>query len=252
MHDQDHEDLLRQHHPLAISLRLGQAHGPSLIGDAVLGAIDGCVTTLAVVAGAVGAGFSATVALVLGLANLVADGFSMAVSNFEAIKARQDYETSLRIIEAEHIRQVPDGEREEIRQIFASKGFAGNVLDAIVDTICSDRKLWLDTMLVEEHGIQSAPLTPYSSAFATFFAFLLVGAVPLLPFLFMPTDIQMQFAFSAGLGALMFFLIGCLKSLFLGQPWLLAGSKTLLTGGTAASLAWLTGYILKTLFDITA
>ena len=105
------------------------AHKPySYVGDAVLGAIDGCVTTFAVVSGVVGANLPQRVALILGLANLCADGFSMAVSNYQ--KAASDIQriAQARGIEARHIAEVPEGEREEIRQIFAQKGFQGPLL----------------------------------------------------------------------------------------------------------------------------
>jgi len=55
--------------------------------DLVYGATDGVVTTLAVVAGATAAGFGGAVAVVLGIANLAADGFSMGASNYLGLKS---------------------------------------------------------------------------------------------------------------------------------------------------------------------
>jgi VIT1/CCC1 family predicted Fe2+/Mn2+ transporter len=245
-----HQQLLNEHQPDAITRRLNAVSGTNLIADAVLGAIDGCVTTLAVISGAFGAGFSTSVALILGFANLLADGFSMAISNYEAIRAQQDFAESLRKSEQEHIDQVPGGEREEIRQIFRRKGFSGEILEAIVATICKDNTLWIDTMLNEEHGIQRNTLSPYKSAGTTFGAFVLVGSAPLLP-LFVPgLDPGAQFAVSAAVAALMFFAIGSLKSLVFAKPVLRSGLHTLLTGSAAASLAFLTGYGLRVLMGI--
>ncbi|MEY4642955.1 MAG: hypothetical protein RLZZ227_2949, partial [Pseudomonadota bacterium] len=207
-------------------------------------------TTLAVVSGAFGAGFSATVALVLGFANLLADGFSMAVSNYEAIRARQEFAASVRKTEHEHIDKVPAGEREELRQIFRRKGFSGVVLESIVATLSSDKKLWVETMLTEEHGIARGALSPYRSGAMTFAAFVLVGSVPLVPLLIPALETQMQFLVSATLSALMFFLIGSLKSLVFARPMLRSGLYTLLTGSAAAGLAFLTGYVLRTVIGI--
>lgn len=245
-----YQQLLASHRPDAIRARLAQPAPSSVIGDAVLGGIDGCVTTLAVVAGAVGAGFPSVVALVLGLANLVADAFSMAVSNYEAVMARHDYADSLRREEHEHILATPEGEREELRQIFAQKGFSGETLETIVATLSHDEAIWVDTMLTEEHRVQADRSDPMRAAVATFGAFVIVGAVPLLPFLAMDADAPRQFAVSIALGAVTFFCIGSGKSLFLARPWFRSGLSTLAAGGAATGLAWLTGYVLRTVFDI--
>ena len=245
-----HQDHINEHSPAAIKQRLNRPNKPSVISDAVLGGIDGCVTTFAVISGSVGAGFSSTVALVLGFSNLIADGFSMAVSNYESIKADQEYIENVRLIEQEHIEKYPAGEREEIRQIFQNKGFKGETLEEIVTTICSDERLWIDTMLTEEHGIQISEPNPFKSAMATFTAFVFVGTMPLLPFLILSLDIQTQFYISAGLAGLMFFAIGAMKSYIVSKPILLSGVKTLLTGGAAASLAFFTGYLLRVVFKI--
>lgn len=245
-----HEELLREHHPEAIRKRLKGSGKTNLISDAVLGGIDGCVTTFAVVSGAVGAGFSSQVALVLGFANLLADGFSMAISNYESIKAKQEFTESIRESEQEHIDKIPAGEREEIRQIFQNKGFSGDVLEKIVETISSDRHLWIDTMLMEEHGIQKSTPQPAKSATITFSAFLFVGAVPLIPYLIPGLEKQLQFIISCCLAGVMFFSIGTMKSLVFRKPVLRSGINTLLTGGMAAVLAFLTGYILRTILAI--
>lgn len=244
------EQLIREHHPEIIRERLNRSAKPNIISDIVLGGIDGCVTTFAVVSGAVGAGFSSTVALVLRFANLIADGFSMAISNYESIKAQQEFTESIRLTEQEHIEKVPAGEREEIRQIFQKKGFAGEILEKIVDTISHDRRLWIDTMLTEEHGIQKIGPSPSKSAVTTFFAFLFVGAMPLIPFLAQELGIKLQFILSACLAGVMFFFIGTMKSIIFAKPVFLSGVKTLLTGGAAACLVFFTGYLLRVVFGI--
>ena len=239
------KNLIQEHSPEVIRQRLESQARPNLISDAVLGGIDGCVTTFAVVSGAVGAGFSSSVALILGFANLIADGFSMAISNYESIKAKQEFSESVRQAEQEHIEKIPAGEREEVRQIFEKKGFTGEILDRIVDTICSDVRLWVDTMLMEEHGIQKSYPNPLKAAFITFVAFLVVGIMPLIPFMIINLNKDFQFIVSAFLAAIMFFSIGTLKSFVFAKPVIRSGLSTLLTGGAAAVLAFLVGYLLR-------
>ena len=250
MNKNSHEHLIQDHHPTAIKRRLDGSPKQSLVSDAVLGGMDGCVTTFAIVSGAIGADFSPTVALVLGFANLVADGFSMAVSSYEAINAQQEFVESVRQEELDHIDKIPAGEEEEIRQIFERKGFSGETLETIVHTIISDKMLWVNTMLTEEHGLQIDNSSPLKPAAATFIAFVLVGAVPLIPFMFTSLQMQTQFTTSACLAGIMFFSIGSIKSLLVQKPVIVSGIKTLLTGSIAASLAFISGYVLRVVFGI--
>ncbi len=245
-----HEQLVKEHHPEAIRKRLNLPVKSQNISNAVLGGIDGCVTTFAVVSGVVGANFPSSVALVLGFANLLADGFSMAISNFESISAQREFVDIIRRSEEEHIDKVPGGEREEIRQIFQQKGFSDEVLVEIVDTITQDRNLWIETMLSEEHGIQKSDPNPWNAALTTFAAFVFVGAMPLLPFLATTLNMQQQFYLSACFAGVMFFSIGMMKSLVFAKPVFVSGLRTLLTGGSAAALAFFTGYLLRETFGI--
>lgn len=243
-------ELERDHAPEAIRRRLEEPTRPSYLADAVLGGIDGCVTTLAIVAGTVGASLSPGIAIVLGAANLLADGFSMAVSNFESARTRQDELERARRQELDELERVPDGEREEIRQIFARKGFAGDDLERIVEVITADRERWVDTMLVEEHGLALVVPRPWRSGVATFVAFLVVGLVPLLPLMAAGVSADRQFALSASLSLLAFFGVGVLKGQVLGGKRLRYGLTTAAAGATAAALAFGTGAVLRDLAGI--
>ncbi len=246
------EELDREHHPEMIRKRLSLGPKRQNISDAVLGGIDGCITTFAVVSGSVGAGFPSSVAVILGFANLFADGFSMAISNYESSKAEQEYFESVKQLEERHIEEVPEGEREEIRQIYEGKGFEGELLEKIVNTITADKRIWLEIMLVEEHGLGKTAKKPLISAGVTFLAFVVVGAVPLMPYILSSLEMGQQFLMSAFLAGIMFFLIGMLKSIALEKPVFLSGVRTLLTGGAAASLAYFTAYFLREVFYIAA
>src|SRR5690554_1491152 len=119
------EKLAQQHTDEAIAARIAGPSAVGYAGDFVLGGVDGAVTTFAIVAGVAGASYGVTVAIVLGVANLLADGFSMAISNYLKARSDQMMLRKYRSLETMHIQRVPDREREEIRQIFAAKGFEG-------------------------------------------------------------------------------------------------------------------------------
>ncbi|EAR20368.1 integral membrane protein [Nitrococcus mobilis Nb-231] len=246
-------NLQAEHQPAAIRRRLQDQQHPSYIGDAVLGGIDGGVTTFAIVAGAAGGGFSAMVVVILGFANLFADGFSMAVSNYQSAKSQRQMVEKIRRIEQQHIRLVPDGEREEIRQIYRGKGFAGATLEAIVDTIASDEELWVNTMLTEEHGMQLRMPSPLRAALVTFFAFLAIGLIPLTPYIAFPYLVSelsssALFPLSAAATGVAFLLIGCIKGHYLERAALRGGLETLIMGGAAALLAYVVGAWLRASF----
>jgi vacuolar iron transporter family protein len=245
------EDLYDEHQPGEIRRRLAAEREHNYLGDGVLGAIDGGVTTFAVVSGVVGGGLTASVALILGFANLLADGFSMAVSNYQATKSSREVTEEARRTEERHIELIPDGEREEVRQIYRRKGFEGDVLDDIVDTITSDKKLWVDTMLQEEYGLALESPSPLKAGMVTFVAFCVAGFVPLVPFLLDPDRAaDATFPISAGVTGLTFLSIGLLKGRALNRPLVRSGVETLFIGGAAATIAYVMGTILRQVFGV--
>ena len=108
-------DLRAEHTRLAIRRRLAKTQKRNYLRDAVFGAVDGTVTTFAVVSGVKGAQLPVEIALILGTTNLMADGFSMAIGNYLAGRTDKDYQDSLFRTEEAHIQNIPEGEREEVR-----------------------------------------------------------------------------------------------------------------------------------------
>jgi len=240
-------ELEHSHTSEAIRARLTGAPPISYLRDWIYGGIDGVVTTFAIVAGVVGANMPSTVVLVLGLANLVADGFAMAAGNYSGTQAERDDYNRLLAIERKHIAMVPAGEREEIRQIFAGKGFSGNDLERIVAVITSDNSRWAKTMVVEEYGLAPTPKLPALAALSTFAAFILCGLVPLVTYLgaggLFPCIVGTAFVF---------FAIGAIKSWWSLTTWWRSGLETFLIGMSAAALAFGVGFGFRMLFNAPA
>jgi len=227
--------------------------GGDYLGELVLGGIDGIITTFAVVAGVVGAQLSAGIILILGFANLIADGFSMAVGNFLGARSSDEYEKTERSRETWEVENLPDAERQEIREIFAAKGFSGDLLDSVVDHVTSNKELWVETMMREELNIIQGKTNPYLVGIATLVAFLSFGSIPLLlyliSFLFNVT-IENIFPWTAGLTAVALFLVGVLRSRFTFEVWWRSGVEILLVGGLAGGLAYACGVILKGIIPV--
>jgi vacuolar iron transporter family protein len=236
------------HTPEAVRQRLSAAPNHRYVRDFVYGAIDGSVTTFAVVSGVAGAQLPSRIIIILGLANVLADGFSMAVGNFLGTRADRQLLARARRMEQDHVRHVPEGEREELRQIYAGKGFAGADLERAVSVITADSKQWIDTMLREEFGLATNGSSSWRAALATFTAFLLAGLIPLLPFVCTPLigwRIVNPFGVSVVLTALTFFAVGAVKSRFVEQRWYWSGIETLVIGGSAAAVAYGIAMLLK-------
>jgi VIT1/CCC1 family predicted Fe2+/Mn2+ transporter len=241
------EPLEHSHDRQDIRARLARGPRNNYLRDWIYGGIDGAVTTFAIVAGVAGADLPAGVVLLLGFANLVADGLAMAASNYTATASeRDDYDRVLGI-EQKHIALAPEGEREEIRQIFAAKGFAGDDLERIVNVITADGELWAKTMAVEEYGLTSTFRSPLFAALSTFAAFIVCGVVPLVSYLWLG-----GLAACVAVTAATFFVVGAVKSRWSQTSWWKSGAGTLLIGMAAAAVAFVVGYGLKAFFNLPA
>jgi VIT1/CCC1 family predicted Fe2+/Mn2+ transporter len=120
------------------------------LGEFVYGGIDGCVTTFVVVAGAVGAGLDSSIIIILGFANLLADGFSMSIGAYLSSKSERGNYEKHKQIEYWEVENLPEKERKEIPEIYTSKGLTDDLLEQIVDGITADKDRWMDVMMKEE------------------------------------------------------------------------------------------------------
>ncbi len=247
--DAEAAEAAHAHHYLERSLYETGRHGEHL-ADAVLGATDGVVTTFAVVAGAAGAHLSSGVVLIMGFANLLADGLSMSVGNYLGARSQRDFWREEREREIWEIEQIPEAEREEIRRHYSRKGFEGDLLDHAVRVITSDKERWLDEMMREELGIREEKNAPLTSGFVTFAAFVLAGFLPLLSYtvaFFHPDFLAWPFPWSIALTAGGLFGVGAARCFITRRSWWRSGIEIFGLGGVAALCAYAVGYFLQTL-----
>lgn len=220
--------------------------------DFIYGSFDGSVTTFAIVVGAIGASLSPMVVVILGFANLFADGFAMGIGNYQATKAKIEYVQKERKREEWEIDNMAETEKEEIRDIYAKKGFTAELLDEIVKVITARRKVWVDTMMKEELGLFEDGRKPFDTALSTVFGFVVIGIIPMVPFIFIyltghSSLVSESFTYSVISTSAAFFLIGLIKGKIVKKSLLRSGLVTLLIGGIAATAAYLVGNVLSKL-----
>jgi hypothetical protein len=139
------------------------------------------------------------------------------------------------------------GEKEEIRQILRSKGLDGRTLEEAVSSISKNKTAWIDLMMSGEYGLSRTQRDPLLSAGSTFLAFVICGALPLLPFI---VAVERPFLWASALTSAVFFLIGAGKSYWSLSSWWRSGLETLTIGTAAATMAFLVGYGLREFLGI--
>jgi VIT1/CCC1 family predicted Fe2+/Mn2+ transporter len=215
----------------------------------VYGGIDGAVTTFAVVAGAVGASLDPLVIIILGFANLFADGLSMSIGAYLSSKSENENYQKHKNIEYWEVDHLPEKEREEIEEIYKEKGFEGELLQKVVDVITANKDRWVNEMMKDELNLIEEVKSPLKIGLATLVSFIMVGFIPLTVYVwdfFYEVNFDV-FLWTCLLTGLAFVLVGTLKS-WVNQTGLLRSVfETLFLGFVAALVAYFVGDILEVL-----
>jgi len=220
------------------------------IKDIVYGANDGIITTFAIVSASIGGGFSSTVIIVLGIANLLADGFSMAASNFLGSRSENDLFRKEQQRELDEVERMPEKEKQEIREVFQHHNFNNEDAEKLVDLVSRNKEFWIDFMMRYELGMNVPEEgSEWKSALLTFGSFVIAGSLPLLPFaLFQLGDAAFIYSIIATATAL--FAIGAARYFVTQVNWLISGLEMLVVGGVAASVSYGVGSLISALFGV--
>jgi len=216
----------------------------SSLSDFILGAQDGLVNVLGVILGMAAATNDARIVLVAGLATTFAESISMGAVAFTTTLADADHYQSELEREYRHIHEIPNLEKQEIREIYQGKGFQGGLLDHIVETVTANKDVWVAVMMAEEH--QLAPVDRRQAMRAAWIVGVsaVVGSlVPLAPFLFLSVAASMWL--SVLVTAMVLFAIGAYKAhVTIGRP-LRSWIEMAVIGTLAALAGYLVGVLLK-------
>lgn len=210
-----------------------------LLKEAVFGFNDGLVSTFAVIAGLTGGLVENKTVLLAALATLFAGAFSMGLGTYLGSKSEKELYESERRREIYEMKHVPEIERQEIRDIYAAKGFKGKLLEDIVAHITANDTLWLETMMREELGFAEAVPKPWTNAAVMGIAFVCGSLIPTFPYFF-----DGVFFISAILSVIGLLVAGGLKTRFTKRNPFLSAFETLAIGALAAAGSYGIGVLL--------
>lgn len=218
--------------------------GGTYVGDWVLGANDGIITTFAVVAGAQGGALGVIAVLVLGFANLLADGFSMGASNYLGRRSTAEYvQTEEEALQWE-IEHEPEEKKEELEQQISQIGVPRRYRQCVIGGFTSGRETWLHALMAFGLGPREREISPVKHGLVTLLAFIIAGVFPLIPYLI--ASKEHAFLASAIAAGVTLFATGALRTLITGIHWLRSGLEMLAVGSLAALVAYGTGYVAST------
>ncbi len=208
--------------------------------DFIFGFDDGLITTLAIVSALTGAGVPNLVIIFAGIANILADGLSMSLGGYISSKSQKEvYEKAIEK-QMEEIETKPKVKKEDIRNIYRKKGFKGKVLEKIVRTIASDKKIFLETLMKEKLGFSREVIAePKKVGTTIFISFILAGLIPIAPYFLLRSDVALTIALI--LSFLSLFVLGAAKTVYTGKNWLKSGLELFVVGFIAASASYFIG-----------
>ena len=224
-----------------------QAQG-KYIKSLVYGGLDGIITTFAVVAGVAGASLSPSIVLILGFANLIADGLSMAIGDFLSTKAEREYYLAEKQREEWEIENFPEGEKREMIELYMDKGLEKKDAETISEILSKNNKSWVSVMMAEELGIIEDDSSPFKNALVTFISFIIFGFIPLLTYVvskFLPFISANKFLLASILTGLTLFTLGAVKVKITNKNWVMSGLEMFIVGGIAAAAAYGIGALVS-------
>lgn len=209
-----------------------------LLTDIVIGMSDGLTVPFALAAGLSGAVDSTAVIILAGIAEIAAGSIAMGLGGFLAGKTEQDHYNSEVKREYWEVENLPEKEREEVREFFESLGLSRDIQNKATDELIKDKDRWVDFMMKHELGLDKPdPKRAGKSAFNIGVSYVVGGFVPLSPYFFVASATD-ALKISVVITLVCLFVFGFFKSKITGvNPWT-GGLKVLMIGALAAGAAF--------------
>lgn len=221
-----------------------------LLKAVVFGANDGIITTFAVVAGVTGANLPSSTVIILGLANMIADGISMALGDYLGERSEQKHRRQQFKVERWEVDHIPEEEEKELDNYLKMRSVDQGDRKQLIKIIKKHPNFWTELGFIDEMGVVPGLNNQiWKSGVITFFSFVFAGSLPLLPyfttFLGVKIETNVQFFMSVIATASSLFIIGSMRTLVTRGKWWKNGFEMLGIGTLAATAAYLLGALIK-------
>jgi len=239
-----------QGHPWPTSVEeVGRQHknyGSGTLRAGVFGVNDGLVSNTCLVMGVAGAGTSAGVILLTGVAGLLAGAFSMGAGEFISMLSQKEMLEHQIGQEKDELERYPKEEAEELALIYAARGVPIKEARHVANHLIQNPEQALDTLSREELGLNPDELgSPVGAAISSFLTFSVGASLPLIPYVF--GEAKHGILIASLISGTALFCVGAALSLFSGRNAFLGGGRMLVIGAAAASLT----YFIGSLFGAT-
>ena len=210
----------------------------ALLTDIVIGVSDGLTVPFALAAGLSGAVHSNQIIVIAGIAEIAAGSIAMGLGGFLAGQTEIDHYHSELKREYDEVDNLPEKEREEVRQIFEDIGLSRDLQVRATEEIARDKEKWVEFMMKYELGLEKPdPKRASKSAFNIGFSYVVGGLIPLSPYFFVSSGLE-GLKLSSAITLVCLFVFGFMKSKFTGMnPW--SGAiRVMMIGAIAAGCAF--------------
>jgi VIT1/CCC1 family predicted Fe2+/Mn2+ transporter len=206
--------------------------------DIVIGMSDGLTVPFALAAGLSGAVSNVHLIVIAGIAEIAAGSIAMGLGGYLAGQTEQEHYASELKREYDEIENLPDVEREEVREFFQGLGLSRSVQEQAVEELIKDKDRWADFMMKHELGLEKPdPKRAGKSAFNIGASYIVGGLIPLSPYFFVEDGLK-GLKISALVTLICLFFFGYFKSKLTGTPPFKGGLKVAVIGAIAAGCAF--------------
>jgi predicted membrane protein (TIGR00267 family) len=229
-----------------LGMEAWEIRGGGGVRDMIFGANDGLVSTLAFVAGVVGAITDPYIILLSGVAELFAGTISMAFGSYQSAKSELEVWERESRKKGEEKEKTPEEEREELIRFYEKEGFKRGEAEAIVDRISAEKEVPIQAEQLEKLGLAPEELgNPIKAGLLCGVSFGLAALVPILPFILHGLSCSEALTVSIIATLATLFGVGALKTIFSRKNWVRSGLEMMVIGASAAAITYMIGILFS-------